>query len=197
MRAISFVAVMALLLIGQTQAKKDCVAGFSPYAAVPVVGDANAVTLNLFTFPVVSPVCQNFVLSQDTTTITNTKVSFVDVQGSVLVQNVGQATGTIVFTPMLSQQQGIASAKQTVSPGSYAMLSMGAVPRIETGETVHFDVSAVGQGSMFIVGGGLSGVSFSLIDQKLTTVNPGVNNITLYKEMKDNIEDTLDALRNV
>lgn len=193
----SFFAFILLLagLASCTYAKKDCVAGYAPYAAVPISSASASVPLNLFTFPVVSPTCKNFKLSTDTTTVTNVKVSFVSVTGSVLVQNIGSSNGTIIFTPMLSQQQGVASAKQTIAGGgAWAMVPMGAVPRIETGETVTFLVSATGPGSLFVVGGGLSSVEFARINQPLSSSNVTDARMKYEKEMC-RINMQLDALR--
>jgi hypothetical protein len=186
MRFISTIALLAALALGMpaaTEAKKDCVSAFSPYSTVAIAEGMPAVTLSLFSFPVVSPICQKFKLSTDTTTITNKKVSFVEVGGDVLVQNVGGAEGTIIFTPILSQQQTSASAKQNIEAGGFAMVPMSAVPRIETGETVKFTVTASGPGAVFVVGGELSSVAFSIVNQPLSALESNVTDAARIKEM--------------
>lgn len=171
-----FLYLMGVLFQGPQLVKaKDCVSGFAAYAAGPVIDAAPAMPLTFFTFDE-SPSCKNFELSLDQTTVRNKKLSFIKLDAVLQVENLGPNTGNIIATPVFSEAQTETPSKQTVPGLSCALIALPGVVRVEEDETAQLHVQAVG--SSFLVGGGITGVQFMKLDQKVPHLQTKSTNST-------------------
>jgi hypothetical protein len=147
-------------MLAAVSAKKDCVAGYVAEALSPVVGGAPPVTLTL-AINAASPKCDKFVLSADGSTVTNVKVADLSIAGTLQFLNEG-AAGVVSITPVFSKAATPTTLIQSIPAGGAQIVSVTDTLQLETGETATFQISATGDGAVFIVAGG---VSFSRINE--------------------------------
>ncbi len=170
MRHVAIAMLLPLLLVIGTNAKPDCASGYVVYAPDPILDGAAAVPLVLYVIPpvggiILEPTCDKFqVVSANS--FNNQKKGFINFAASIQVQNVGTTPGDIVFTPIFSKAIApAASMKVTVAAGASDVVTITDAIRLETDEVTTIQVKALG--SNFLVGGGLSSLLVSRINEPL------------------------------